>query len=228
MEGDDIGYGWKVGASWQLNTDHRLGLAYHSGVDLKLEGNASGISYTGGQQVNIEGYLLLELPATAELASNHQVSENWALQASINWTQWKVFDELVAYFPNEVKPVGELEADLVKEENFKDNWRFALGSTYQFNDVWSLRTGIALDKTAADDEYRTATIPDSNRLWFSTGTEYQVTSKLAIDFAVTYIKAIGDAPINEKMTLLDLAQINYQAEASGHVWLVGLQVSYKL
>lgn len=228
MEGDDIGYGWKVGASWQLNADHRLGIAYHSGVDLELKGQASGLSYTGGQPVNIEGYLPLELPATAELASNHQLSDNWSLQASINWTQWKVFDELVAYFPNDDKPVGGITTDLVKEENFKDNWRFALGSAYQISNSWSLRTGVALDKTAVDDEYRTATIPDSNRLWFSAGTEYQLTPKLAIDFAATYIKAIGDAPINEQMTLLDLAQINYQAEARGHVWLVGLQLSYQL
>lgn len=228
MEGDDVGYGWKAGVSWQLNTDHRLGLSYHSGVDLKLEGQASGLSYTGGQNVQIDGYLPLELPATAELASYHQLSENWIFHGSVNWTQWKVFDELVAYFPGDVKPVGDLNADLVKEEHFKDNWRFALGSTYQLTNDWSLRAGMALDKTAVDDEYRTATIPDSDRLWFSAGTEYQITPKLALDFAATYIKAIGDAPITEDMTLLDLAQINYQAQASGQVWLVGMQLSYTL
>lgn len=228
MEGDDVGYGWKLGASWQINPAHRLGLAYHSGVELELEGSASGLLYTGGQDIDIEGNLPLELPAFAELASHHQLSNNFAMHASVNWTQWSVFDELVAYFPGDIKPVGGLESDLVKEENFKDNWRFALGSTYQLNNEWLLRTGVAYDMTAAEDEYRTITIPDSDRLWFSAGAGYQASEKLTLDFAVTYIKAYGDAPINESMSLMDLAQVSFDGQAGGDVWLVGMQLSYKL
>lgn len=228
MEGDDIAMGWKLGASWQVNPAHRLGFAYHSGVELELDGSASGLLYTGGQDVDIEGNLPLELPAFAELASYHQLSDNWAMHASVNWTQWSVFDELVAYFPGDVKPVGGLESDLVKEENFKDNWRFALGTTYQLNNQWLLRTGIAYDNTAVDDEYRTMTIPDSDRLWLSAGAGYQVAENLTVDFAVTYIKAYGDAPINESMVLMELAQVSFDGEAVGDVWLVGMQLSYKL
>ncbi|KIO37703.1 outer membrane protein transport protein [Shewanella sp. cp20] len=228
MEGDDIGYGWQLGASWQINPAHRIGLAYHSGVELELDGHASGLIYNGGQDVEIEGYMPLELPAFAELASFHQLTENWAMHASVNWTQWSVFDRLVAYFPGEQKPVGGLESDLVKVENFKDNWRFALGTSYQLNDKWLVRGGVALDKTAVEDEYRTITIPDSDRLWFSAGAGYQASKNLTLDFAVTYIKAHGDAPINETMNLMNLAQVSFSGEAGGDVWLVGAQLSYKM
>ncbi|QLE87239.1 MULTISPECIES: outer membrane protein transport protein [Shewanella] len=228
MEGDDLAVGWKVGAAWQINAAHRLGFAYHSGVKLELDGHASGLLYDGGQDVSIEGYMPLELPAFAELASHHQLSDNWAMHASINWTQWSVFDELVAYFPGDQKPVGDIDKDLVKEENFKDNWRFAVGTTYQINQDWLVRGGVALDKTAVEDEYRTITIPDSDRVWFSLGTAYQASDKMTLDFAVTYIKAHGDAPINESMTLLDLASVQFDGQASGDVWLVGAQLSYKL
>ena len=228
MEGDDIAFGWQLGASWQITPAHRLGFAYHSGVELELDGDAAGLIYNGGQDVQIEGYMPLELPAFAELASHHQLTENWAMHASVNWTQWSVFDELVAYFPGEQKPVGDLESDLVKEENFKDNWRFALGTTYQVNNDWVVRGGVALDKTAVEDEYRTITIPDSDRIWFSAGAGYQATKNLTVDFAVTYIKAHGDAPINESMNLLGLAQVNFDGKASGDVWLVGAQLSYRM
>ena len=228
MEGDDVGYGWQLGGAWQINAANRIGLAYHSGVDLDLDGNASGVVYTGGQDINIDGYLPLELPAFAELASHHQLTDNFALHASVNWTQWSVFKELVAYFPGDVKPVGDLESDLVKEENFKDNWRFALGSTYQLNDAWLVRAGVALDKTAVDDEYRTTTIPDSDRLWLSVGAGYQATKNLNVDLAVTYIKARGHAPINETQDLSGLAQVSFDGTASGDVWLAGVQLSYKM
>lgn len=228
MEGDDIALGWQLGGSWQITSAHRVGLAYHSGVKLELDGDASGLRYNGGQEIYIEGYMPLELPAFAELASHHQLTENWAMHASVNWTQWSVFDELVAYFPGEQKPVGELESDLVKEENFKDNWRFALGTTYQINNDWVVRGGVALDKTAVDNEYRTITIPDSDRIWFSAGAGYQATKNLTLDLALTYIKAHGDAPINESMNLLNMAQVSFDGQASGHVWLVGAQLSYKM
>ncbi|MGL4221384.1 MAG: outer membrane protein transport protein, partial [Shewanella sp.] len=228
MKGDDIGYGWQLGASWQINPAHRLGLAYHSGVQLDLDGHASGVIYDGGQNLSIEGYLPLELPAFAELSSYHQLTDNWAMHASVNWTDWSVFDQLVAYFPGEVKPKGGLESDLVKEEHFEDNWRFALGTTYQVNNEWLVRAGVALDKTAANDEWRTTTIPDSDRLWFSVGAGYQATKNLNIDLAITYIRATGDAPINEQQNLLNLATVNFNGEASGDVWLAGIQMSDKL
>lgn len=227
LEGDDFGYGWQVGASWQINPDHRLGIAYHSHVELDLDGQARGLVYTGGN-AEVDGYLPLELPAFAELASYHQLTDNWAMHASINWTDWSVFNKLVAYFPGEQKPVGGLESDLVKEENFKDNWRFALGTSYQLNNEWLLRAGVGLDKTAVDDEYRTITIPDTDRLWFSVGAGYAPSKNLTVDLGLTYIRAHGDAPINETQELMGLAQVAFQGDASGHVWLAGLQVTYKM
>ncbi|MEZ9539979.1 outer membrane protein transport protein [Shewanella sp. 10N.286.51.B8] len=232
MEGDDIAIGWKVGSSWQINDKHRVGFAYHSGVELELDGHASGLAYDGGQDISIEGNLPIELPAFAELASHHQLTENFAMHASVNWTQWSVFDELVAYFPGEIKPIDPstglpMDSDSVKEENFKDNWRFALGSTYQLNDKWLVRGGMALDKGAAQDEYRSTTIPDSDRLWFSAGAGYQASKNLTVDFAITYIKGIGDAPINETLKFLG-SSINYSGDVEADVWLAGVQFSYKM
>lgn len=238
LEGDDFGYGWQLGASWQINANHRLGIAYHSHVELDLDGQARGLVYTGGT-AEVEGYLPLELPAFAELASYHQLTDNWAMHASINWTDWSVFNKLVAYFPGEQKPIDPatkqpISSDLVKEENFKDNWRFALGTSYQLNNAWLLRAGVALDKTAVDDEYRTITIPDTDRLWFSIGVGYAPSKNLTVDLGLTYIRAHGDAPITETQdfkhpdTEKRLAQVAFQGDASGHVWLAGLQVTYKM
>jgi len=228
MKGDDISVGWKAGASWQINPDHRLGLAYHSGVELELDGHASGLLYDGGQNVSIEGYLPIELPAFAELASHHQLTEKFAMHASVNWTQWSVFDQLVAYFPGEQKPIGDIESDLVKNENFKDNWRYAVGGTYSLTHDWTLRAGLALDQTAVEDLYRTTTIPDTDRLWFSMGAGYQATKNLSLDFAVTYIKMYGDAPISEEQDLAGLAAVTFNGEATGNVLLAGVQLSYKM
>lgn len=226
LKGDDYAMGWRVGTSWQIDDNNRIGLAYSSKVKLDLDGKGRGIMYTGGS-TELPGNLSLELPAFAELASYHQITDDFALHASINWTDWSAFDELVANFPDE-KPLSGQESDLMKEENFKDNWRYSVGGTYQASKVLTLRAGVALDKTAVSDKYRTITIPDSDRLWFSLGAGYALTDAMTVDFAVTYIKASGDSSINETQSLLNLAQVTYDGEPSGHVWLAGLQVSYKI
>ncbi|QUN06126.1 outer membrane protein transport protein [Shewanella yunxiaonensis] len=227
LKGDDYGYGYQVGASWQIDPNNRIGVSYHSKVDLTLSGHASGLLYTGGSS-QVDGYLPLELPAFAELSSFHQLTDNWSMQASVNWTDWSVFDELVAYFPGEQKPLGNITSDVVKEEHFKDNWRFALGTMYHINESWLLRAGVALDKTAVSDENRTITIPDSDRHWVSVGVGYAATKNLNIDLGVSYLRTHGSAPINETQNMLGLAQVTFDGESTGHVWLAGLQVSYKI
>ncbi|MCL1098388.1 outer membrane protein transport protein [Shewanella gelidii] len=225
LKGDDVALGWQVGSTWQVDENHRFGIAYHSGVKLELAGTASGLQYTGGQPVSIDGYMPLELPAFAEVSSFHQLDNQLAIHTSINWTQWSVFDELRAYFPGDVKPIGNIDSDLVKVENFNDNWRFALGTTYQFNDQWLVRTGIAVDKTAVDDEYRTITIPDSDRIWLSAGIGYQPNKDLAIDVSLTYIDAHGVSKINEFEPSVGAT---FDGAADGRVWLAGIQMSYKI
>ncbi len=233
LEGDDVAFGWQLGANYKLSANHRVGLAYHSGVELELEGTASGALYQNsqGENVKFDGVLPLELPAFAELSTHHQLSSNFAVHTSVNWTQWSAFKELRAHFPSEEKPLDSstglpMENQILKVENFEDNWRYAVGGTYQVNPSWVMRAGIALDQTAVSDEYRTTTIPDSDRLWFSAGAGYQASKNLNIDFGITYIKSRGAAPINEEQDVAGIANVSFKGEANGDVWLVGSQVSY--
>ncbi|MBN8143088.1 outer membrane protein transport protein, partial [Vibrio vulnificus] len=88
----------------------------------------------------------------------------WAIHASINWTDWSSFKELTAVFPE--------KSDLIKSENWEDNYRFALGTTYQYDAKLALRAGVAYDTSAVDDKNRTATIPETDRTWVSVGGSY--------------------------------------------------------
>ncbi|RYV03870.1 aromatic hydrocarbon degradation protein [Shewanella sp. OPT22] len=235
LEGDDVAFGWQVGTTYKLNESTRFGLAYHSGVKFDLDGKASGALYRNaeGKQASFDGELPLELPAFAEFSTYHQLTDKFALHTSINWTEWSKFKELRAFFPNE-KPIELVNGvptpvhdQLLKEENFKDNWRYAIGGTYQVNNQWVARAGVALDKTAVSNEYRTTTIPDSDRLWYSVGAGYQASKDLTLDFSATYIKSHGNAPINEEQDIAGLATVHFNGEASGDVLLLGVQASYK-
>ncbi|PTP12903.1 aromatic hydrocarbon degradation protein [Vibrio sp. 10N.286.51.C3] len=220
MEGDDTAWGWQIGTAWQINENNRLGFTYKSEVDLTLEGYAQGFGFNqANPAAHKNGSMDLALPATAELASFHQLTEKVAVHASVNWTNWSSFKELVADFP------GENSVE-IKQENWEDNYRFAIGTTYQMTPKLALRSGIAYDTSAVSEEHRTATIPETDRTWLSIGAGYQWSEQLTLDAGFTYILA-KDAKMHETDAAADLFGGNFEGEVTGSIWLVGIQANYR-
>ncbi|NOJ10474.1 outer membrane protein transport protein [Vibrio splendidus] len=229
MEGDDTAWGWQLGTAWQINENNRLGFTYKSEVDLTLEGHAKGVGFDAvagaiGTQVKSQynGSMQLALPATAELASFHQLTEKVAIHASVNWTNWSSFKELVADIPE----FGPASSQDIKEENWEDNYRFAIGTTYQMTPKLALRSGIAYDTSAVSEEHRTATIPETDRTWLSIGAGYQWSEQLTLDAGFTYILA-KDAKMLEDDAASAPFGGDFEGEVTGSIWLVGIQANYR-
>ncbi|OOF17294.1 aromatic hydrocarbon degradation protein [Salinivibrio sp. MA427] len=235
MEGDDRAWGWQLGAVYDINDKHRVGFNYRSEVNLTLDGHAEGLTYninpngSGSPLSNTHyaGSMDLTLPATAELSSLHQLTEQWAIHTSLNWTEWSSFDKLEADIPS-------LSSDpkMVKVENWEDNYRFAIGTTYQWDQQLTLRSGIAYDTSAVSDQNRTLTIPETDRTWLSVGAGYEMTPQLTLDAAFTYVFA-KDASVKEPRDGITSDKGgsdfggDFEGETTGNVWLVGVQASYR-
>lgn len=217
MEGDDTAWGWQLGGAWQINEANRIGFNYRSAVDLKLKGEASGLLYGGVHS----GSMALTLPATAEIASYHQLTDKLGIHASFNWTDWSSFDKLEASIPS-----ISATPDLIKEENWEDNYRIALGATYQYTNKLAVRTGVAYDTSAVSDEHRTQTIPETDRLWLSLGAGYQWSDALSFDAGFTYIFA-KDASMDESLDVNGTPIASFSGETTGNVWLAGIQANYR-
>ncbi|MGR6862107.1 outer membrane protein transport protein [Aliivibrio salmonicida] len=231
MEGTDEALGWQVGTAWQVNDFNRIGFTYKSEVKLELEGHAKGVGFiplsAAFPNLNLtkQGSMALTMPATAELASFHQLTESVAIHASVNWTDWSSFDKLEANFHDGETPT------MVKDEHWEDNYRIALGGTYQLNQKITLRSGIAYDTSTVSDKNRTITIPETDRTWLSIGAGYEWSQNLSLDAGFTYIIA-KDAPITESRGYEsdDLAQAiggSFNGETTGSVWLLGVQANYR-
>lgn len=195
LEGQGVGFGYKVGGLYELNENHRWGIAYTGASDVDMEGEFTGVQAGTDNPDNkpleyvegVDGELTLNLPSILEISGYHQLTDQFAMHYSWVRTGWSSFEEILATSVNgECSSKGEDDnVCLQKTEEWKDSNRYALGATYQVNDNWAIRSGMAYDETPTD-EHLTASIPDSNRLWYSAGMSYY-TGQHAFDLGVTYL-----------------------------------------
>ncbi len=98
LDGDGWGYGFNLGALWEINGKHRFGLSYRSKVDVDFEGDyysdiPSAISMPGE---TVTGDLTLNLPSITEFSGFHQITDPLAIHYSVMMTGWDVFEEIRA------------------------------------------------------------------------------------------------------------------------------------
>lgn len=186
VKGDNYSWGFNLGALWQLSDATRIGLAYRSEVDQKLEGTAEFSVVTA---LNTPVTASVTLPDSASLSLVHQLNQRLKLLADMTWTGWSDFAELRI-----VRASGTTLG--VTQENWSDSYRYSVGANYRMNDKVTLRTGVAYDETPVSDAFRTARIPDESRTWLAFGAQYRLSSNSALDFGYAHL-FVKDAQINK-------------------------------
>ena len=134
-----------------------------------------------GQFTDSDAEADLDLPDSLSLSVYQKVSDRWAVMGDVTWTNWSRFEELRIEFDNPA------QGDSVEPENWEDTFRFGLGVNYLPGEKLTLRTGVAYDPTPVQNEFRTARIPDSDRIWLSFGSSYEVSDSFSLDFAYVHI-----------------------------------------
>lgn len=221
LKGHRWGYGWNTGILYEVDQNNRFSLTYRSKVKIKFKGNYSselpsllnpiwqqaGVYGTDGN--SIPGKLDLNLPAVWEVSAWHRVAPQWQIHYSMTYTKWDTFEQLRA-----TKPDNSLLFS--KDEYFRNSWRMAVGTTYDYNKSWTLRSGVAFDATAVNKPNRSISIPDQNRLWLAAGTTYHLSPQTSIDLAVAYMHGQS----------VKIEEGSYTFHSSGQAWLYGLNLNY--
>ncbi|MGF1786791.1 outer membrane protein transport protein [Photobacterium swingsii] len=203
LEGTGIGFGYKVGAVYKLNEDHRWGLAYTGASDIDMSGEFSGVQMNTDKAKldyvkNVDGELTLNLPSIIELSGYHQLTHEFAVHYSWVHIGWSSFQEIKATSKgNECSNAGESDkVCLQKPEEWKDSNRYSLGATYKITPHWTVRSGVAYDETPTD-QHVTASIPDSDRMWYSAGLSYY-RGDHQFDLGLTYLEGETGEIIEEE------------------------------
>jgi long-chain fatty acid transport protein len=197
VEGDNWGYGFNLGLMWQIVPSTRIGLAYRSSVSQDLEGDIkyknvpalfTAIPQLNAAFSNTDAKAGVDLPESVSLGLHSQIDESWAVMADLTWTKWSRFEELRVKFDSGAP-------DSVTTEKWDNSYRVAVGGSYKPTSAWTLRAGVAYDKSPVPDEFRTPRIPDQDRTWLSFGANWKVSQNGSLDFGYAHI-FVKDASLN--------------------------------
>ncbi|HHW5575627.1 TPA: porin [Haemophilus influenzae] len=210
------GFGWNAGVMYQFNEANRIGLAYHSKVDIDFADRTA--TSLGAKDIEAgKTGITLTLPDYLELSGFHQLTDKLAVHYSYKYTHWSRLTKLNASYENGKKAFE-------KELQYSNNSRVALGASYNLDEKLTLRAGIAYDQ-AASRHQRSAAIPDTDRTWYSLGATYKFTPNLSADLGYAYLKG-------KKVHFKEVQQVgghiitnaNYTSQA--HANLYGLNLNY--
>jgi long-chain fatty acid transport protein len=131
--GDDISWGWNLGAHWKANDKVRVGLSYRSEIDLTVEGNAE-IYGVAGHVTKAHGDITLPEMFMGGVAV--QVNDKVNVEVGAIYTGWSSYDQMVLvyeHFPYSFS--GEYTSTTPK--NYKNVWRYQLGIEYKKSPEWT-------------------------------------------------------------------------------------------
>ena len=218
LEGDDYGFGWNIGAMYQLDENSRFGFNYRSETDITFDGEYSNqlpAQIGGLAGASVPGSVEITLPAIAEFSGSHQLDEKTGLHYSVMWTGWDSFEKLEAHVAGSDAPVFS------KDENFSNAMRYSIGGDYQFNDAVLLRAGLAYDESPADQNHMSISIPDTDRFWYSFGVNYTMSEQANLDIGMSILRGK-----TQNFTEADGLGQQWGFESKGHAYLFGAQYNY--
>lgn len=212
------GFGWNAGVMYQFNEANRIGLAYHSKVDIDFTDRTATSLGKKDIVAGKTGNLTFTLPDYLELSGFHQLTDKFAVHYSYKYTHWSRLTKLHASYEN-----GEKAFD--KELQYSNNSRVALGASYNLDEKLTLRAGIAYDQ-AASRHQRSAAIPDTDRTWYSLGGTYKFTPNLSVDLGYAYLKGkkVHFKEVQKAAGDHITTTANYTSQA--HANLYGLNLNY--
>lgn len=218
LKAEDTGFGYSMGFLYEYSDKGRIGFNYRSEIKHNLEGNVSTPSVPS-PALNFDASAKFTTPAAASIGIYQEVSDQWSVLADVSWTDWSVFDELQV-----VKTDGTVSSTTTY--NWKDNIFVALGANYQHNDKVQLKFGVAYDQGAANDEDRTAGIPDATRYWASLGASYKMNKQTTLNAGYSYIKA-QSADVTESFAVSGGKATSYSGTFKPTVHIVSVGMDYQ-
>lgn len=216
---DAWAYSAHAGIHYHGEEGGSVGIVFHAPIRVQAEGDS--VSSLSGTTQAVKA--AVNLPASVTMSFIKPVTESLSLLGDAAWTRWDRFSVLSLEFEN-----GMITDT---PQYFKNTWRLAVGANYLYNDALTFKMGTAYDKTPVNDAYRTARIPDEDRLWLSVGAAMHLWKNLNVNFGYAHLffktAAVDDHGVHSSVTGDPLfPALHYKGNYKTNADIIGLQLSW--
>jgi len=208
LEGDDVAFGYTLGATYKPMPGTEIGIGYRSQVKPKLEGTLTTTSA-------IDIHSDLTLPDQVTVGLRQTLTDDFTLLAGFEWTHWSKFSR----FPV-LTTSGATATTLAFD--YKNGWYASLGGEYKMNKDWTLRAGLGFEHSPINNDNRSVRLPDSNRTWTSIGATYALNDIISLDASYAHLFA-KNGTITSTGSGLTLT-----ADTKGRVDIFAIGLNFKL
>lgn len=219
--GSDTAFGWNAGLLWHDHGTH-IGIAYRSPITHNIVGTATfenvpQLFSETGLFLDTDAQANIETPNTADFSVSQRLSPSWTVMADALYTRWDTFNQIRILFANPAQPPA------TTAEDYKNVWRFAVGTTWHYSPVWSFYGGLAYDESPVPNSTRNDRLPDANRRWVSVGATYHFNRATAVTLGYAYLFLNHHIPMNYVSPSGDHVVGTWNANA----YIVALELSHK-
>ena len=198
LDGDDVAYGWNLGALIEVSPGTRIGAIYVSQVEPDFSGDLK-LSTKRGPDFETSSHLKFTYPELIRVGGYHELNDQWAVLGTVGWERWSQFDELLV-------SVEKGSAGIPTE--WEDTWHFSGGVHYRPTEDWLLQAGITYDTSPVTDKHRTAYLPMDRQIRYAVGVQHQLNDRMTVGGALEYVD-LGEAKIDNSATLKGEYDVNY-------------------
>lgn len=175
IDGDDIAFGFGLGALIELSERTRFGISYQSEIepefsgDIKFKGEAGSADAGTDTEITLARFI--------RISGYHELNDRWALLGTVGWENWSEFKNI---------NISTGQGSQKIPRNWDDTWKFAAGVHFRPVDKWLLQLGFAYDTSPVDSDDRTPDMPMDRQIRYATGAQYQWSDRLSTGAQFVY------------------------------------------
>jgi long-chain fatty acid transport protein len=185
IDGNDVAFGFGLGALVEVNERTRFGLVYQSEIEPDFDGDVSidpiGLQVATDTKITFARFI--------KLSGYHELNDQWALLGTVGWEDWSAFKNI------------NISSDRGSQKiprNWDDTWKFAVGVHYRPVEKWLLQLGFAYDTSPVDSDDRTPDMPVDRQIRYATGAQYRWSEAVSVGGHFVYAD-YGEAKIKNDL-----------------------------
>ncbi len=185
IDGDDLAFGFGLGALFEVSERTRFGLVYQSEIEPEFDGDLT-VDPIG---IDVGTDTKITLARFVRLSGYHEFNDQWALLGTVGWENWSAFEDVNISTGQGSKKIPR---------NWDDTWKFAAGVHFRPKDPWLLQLGISYDTNPVDSKDRTPDMPIDRQIRYATGVQYTWSERLSTGAQFVYAD-YGKAKIDKDL-----------------------------